>query len=318
MKFILLGCLGYLVRCVFAQSCEPTLQTGPGPLFKFDQAEKNTICEYNPAHQSYYKGIASSCYGGLCLLREKVAPANGIRLFLNGTVRSTDCRPVPGAVIDLWQTDVNGVYGSMHPHEEDGYCRGRVRADANGAFAVDTEIPGLYGLTSGATELFDLPPFAPQHIHAIVTAPGHAVLMTQIYFADDPVGAFDFRAVLGGRDLGANHTEAQARFAACTQNGVAGNCATFDFVLAPTAAETSGSVDERILAAICAPGAFPEVFVTCNPDKIWMLRWRYVLPALAIVVSVLLAALVAVVRVLRRLVFGSPAKRAADARKKRE
>lgn len=78
--------------------------------------------------------------------------------------------PLPGAVIELWHTDHLGHY------DLDGYrYRARLPVDAQGRYSVDTVMPGHY------------PGRVCQHIHYLVTAPGHKPLITQLYFATDPV-----------------------------------------------------------------------------------------------------------------------------------
>jgi hydroxyquinol 1,2-dioxygenase len=75
-----------------------------------------------------------------------------------------------GASIEIWQADHHGLY------DLDGYrYRAALKADAAGAYAFDSIMPGHY------------PARVCQHIHYVVTAPGHKPLITQLYFATDPV-----------------------------------------------------------------------------------------------------------------------------------
>lgn len=90
--------------------------------------------------------------------------AKGERLVLSGTVYARDCKPVPGALLDFWQTDEAGDYDNA------GFrYRGRMTADAAGRYRLETVLPGVY-------------PGRPPHIHVKVQAPGGPVLTTQIYF----------------------------------------------------------------------------------------------------------------------------------------
>jgi len=41
----------------------------------------------------------------------------GETLFVSGTVRSTSGKPLPGAVIDLWQTTADGRYAGLTPEQ---------------------------------------------------------------------------------------------------------------------------------------------------------------------------------------------------------
>jgi protocatechuate 3,4-dioxygenase beta subunit len=97
----------------------------------------------------------------------------GERLRLQGIVVGRDCAPVPGAVVDLWQTDSTGAYDNA------GFrLRGNQITAANGGFAFDTVVPGLY-------------PGRTRHLHVKIAAPGRSVLTTQLYFPGEPGNATD-------------------------------------------------------------------------------------------------------------------------------
>jgi protocatechuate 3,4-dioxygenase beta subunit len=96
----------------------------------------------------------------------------GERLRLAGVVRGVDCRPLADAELELWHANANGDY------DLDGYkFRAALRVAADGAWRVDTIVPGRY--LNGAR-------YRPAHIHAKVRAAGHRELTTQLYFAGDP------------------------------------------------------------------------------------------------------------------------------------
>ena len=99
-------------------------------------------------------------------LREPVS--GGEPLFLQGLVLTPDCRPVPGAAIDLWHCDERGRY------DNDGFrYRGHQFTDAAGAFRFATIRPGLY------------PQRAP-HFHVKLQGRATRLLTTQLYFPDRP------------------------------------------------------------------------------------------------------------------------------------
>ena len=90
---------------------------------------------------------------------------------------ATTCEPIEGAVLDIWQADDDGAYDNV------GFTlRGKVRTDAEGRYEVDTIVPGNY--LNGAQ-------YRPAHIHVKVSAEGHALLTTQLYFPDDPYNDID-------------------------------------------------------------------------------------------------------------------------------
>jgi protocatechuate 3,4-dioxygenase beta subunit len=125
----------------------------------------------------------------------------GTRLTLTGVVLGTDCRPLPGAVLDFWQASAGGVYDNR------GYSlRGHQPADAAGRYTLETVIPGLY---PGRTE----------HIHVKVQPAGGQVLTTQLFFPgvtqNERDGIFD-----------------PALLMAMTDAPGGGKLATFTFVIA--------------------------------------------------------------------------------------
>lgn len=98
----------------------------------------------------------------------------GLPLSLSGQVLDTRGDVLPDAMIEIWQTDHLGYY------DLDGYrYRGKLTVDATGLYKVETVMPGHYPDRSRVC----------QHVHYLVTAPGHKTLVTQLYFATDP--AFD-------------------------------------------------------------------------------------------------------------------------------
>jgi catechol 1,2-dioxygenase len=90
----------------------------------------------------------------------------------------------------MWQADHNGRYDVV------GYkYRTKFTVDATAEYVVETVMPGHYS---------DRPA---QHIHYLITAPGHKALITQVYFATDPWFEgdpdknFTKRSIVGNRDL---------------------------------------------------------------------------------------------------------------------
>ncbi len=87
-------------------------------------------------------------------------------LLLEGLVLDSDCRPVAGAVVDIWHCDASGRYDNR------GFrYRGHQYTDGAGSYRFTTIRPGVY---TGRTE----------HIHVKVQASGTRLLTTQLYFPD--------------------------------------------------------------------------------------------------------------------------------------
>jgi len=93
----------------------------------------------------------------------------GFPLRVSGKVLNTRGELVPGARIDIWQADHAGHY------DVTGYrYRTQLLVQADSEYGIDTVMPGHYS---------DRPA---QHIHYMISAPGHKTLITQVYFATDP------------------------------------------------------------------------------------------------------------------------------------
>ena len=112
----------------------------------------------------------------------------GEPILLTGYVWDTACRPIAGAVVDLWQTDGVGVY------DNDGYrLRGYTLTDDSGRYTMQTVVPGEY-------------PGRPPHIHVKIQPPGGAVLTSQMYFPNAAANArdrlFDPALILDLQEMG--------------------------------------------------------------------------------------------------------------------
>jgi protocatechuate 3,4-dioxygenase beta subunit len=104
-------------------------------------------------------------------LRE--AGATGRPVELTGFVLTRRCRPVAGALVDLWHADDKGDY------DNSGFrYRGHLTTGADGAFRFLTIRPAVY---TGRT----------RHYHFKVQAPGSRLLTTQLYFPNEPANRRD-------------------------------------------------------------------------------------------------------------------------------
>ncbi len=94
----------------------------------------------------------------------------GMALVVSGVVLDTRGETLPDARLEIWHADPLGQYDNK------GFrYRGQLRAQPSGAYKFETVMPGHY------------PTRVAQHIHYKVSAPGHQTLVTQLYFATDPV-----------------------------------------------------------------------------------------------------------------------------------
>lgn len=110
-------------------------------------------------------------------------------LFLGGSVRDTDGRPLEGLTIDVWSCDGKGAYSSFDPNQPPYNLRGKVTTDADGRYEIYTLLPANYAIPGPCGEM--LPQIGrqvwrPAHVHLRIEAEGHAPLITQIYLGRDP------------------------------------------------------------------------------------------------------------------------------------
>jgi protocatechuate 3,4-dioxygenase beta subunit len=113
--------------------------------------------------------------------------AIGPRIIVHGRVMDECGRPVPGALIEVWQANAGGRYR----HRKESYLApldpnfggcGRVITDADGAYEFRTVQPGPYPWPNGMND------WRPAHIHFSVFGHGFAQrLITQMYFEGDPL-----------------------------------------------------------------------------------------------------------------------------------
>ena len=101
------------------------------------------------------------------------AAGDSERLIVAGTITGMpDCKPLAGALIELWQADVKGEYSQVsRDRKDDARCllRATLKTGADGRYAFRTVLPGEY-------------PGRPSHIHYRISMSGYRTLVTQLYF----------------------------------------------------------------------------------------------------------------------------------------
>ena len=121
----------------------------------------------------------------------------GERLFVNGTVYSSDCRSrLPNSLIEIWQANKAGVYDTDKPgnftERGDFHLRGMMLTDERGNYEFETIMPGRYPVPPNLPGLEKYAGLTrPAHIHFRVSESMHIPLTTQVYFKDDPYIAKD-------------------------------------------------------------------------------------------------------------------------------
>jgi protocatechuate 3,4-dioxygenase beta subunit len=105
-------------------------------------------------------------------------------------VLSTDGKPVPNALIDVWQAKADGIY-DVQDAEAEFELRGRVKANARGEYAFRSYKPKFYSIPMDGP-VGDLVRsttnnhMRPAHMHAIVSAPGYEQVITHVFVDGDP------------------------------------------------------------------------------------------------------------------------------------
>jgi len=112
--------------------------------------------------------------------------AHGERIMVHGHILDEAARPIPQALIEVWQANAGGRYR----HKNDGYLApldpnfggcGRCVSDDKGYYSFRTIRPGPYPWPNGGND------WRPAHIHFSIFGVGFAQrLITQMYFEGDP------------------------------------------------------------------------------------------------------------------------------------
>jgi len=115
--------------------------------------------------------------------------ATGQRVYVTGQVRDQQCRPIEGAVVEIWQASENGRYS--HPRDRDNRAPldphfqywGKNITDKDGRYLFKTIKPGSYQAGRNWTR--------PPHIHFKVSHGHVRPFITQMYFVGDAFQAAD-------------------------------------------------------------------------------------------------------------------------------
>lgn len=146
----------------------------------------------------YWEGAPDMPLG--CDLR--IDGVAGEPAYYEGKVTDTAGRPLPGALLDIWSGDGEGVY-DMQVEGQGMTLRGRLRADASGRYHFWSIRPSEYPVpTDGPVGVMlkrmGRHPMRPGHIHLKVSANGHVPVTTHLFARGGRY--LDSDAVFGVRD----------------------------------------------------------------------------------------------------------------------
>jgi len=131
--------------------------------------------------------------------------AKGSPCFVQGRVLALDGTPLPGAIIDVWQSDEDGFYdvqktGADGSHQAS--ARARLRSDGQGRFHFRSILAENYpiphdGPVGRMLAALGRHPWRPAHLHFMIEAPGYQRLITHVFRNGDRY--LDSDAVFGVR-----------------------------------------------------------------------------------------------------------------------
>jgi hydroxyquinol 1,2-dioxygenase len=115
--------------------------------------------------------------------------APGIPCFVTGTVRGLNGEPVAGAMLDLWQTDGEGLYEEQRRTVEP-WMRGIYHSKPDGTYSIRTVAPISYTIPmDGPIGAFfnrtNMSHMRPAHIHFAISAPGYEGVVTHLFQKGD-------------------------------------------------------------------------------------------------------------------------------------
>ncbi|MFF7987503.1 dioxygenase [Streptomyces sp. NPDC007901] len=110
----------------------------------------------------------------------------GTPLFFTGKVTDIEGRPVPGAVLDVWQADADGAYEAQLPEVDEARLRAKYRTCEDGTYCIRTIAPRGYaipmdGPVGDLMRKTDISYFRPAHVHFLIDEPDYRKLITHLF-----------------------------------------------------------------------------------------------------------------------------------------
>jgi catechol 1,2-dioxygenase len=116
----------------------------------------------------------------------------GEPVLVRGRVTNARGKPIPGALLDVWQANEDGFYDVQQKGiQPDMNLRGVFTADEKGNYSFRSAYPRFYpiphdGSVGDMLKALDRNPYRPAHLHFMVSAPGYETLVTHIFTLDCP------------------------------------------------------------------------------------------------------------------------------------
>jgi len=193
-----------------------------------DGATESTI--FGP----FYREGAQELPAGATISKD----GRGEPVVVTGRVLSTDETPISNALLDVWETDENGLYEQQDPEQPDMNLRGKFRTDSEGRYCFVGIKPVSYSIPDDGPigqllRALGRHPFRPAHIHLLISADGFAPVTTHLFVKGDQY--LDSDVVFGTKDslvvdfIGHDSEEEAAQY----HVGVPFYRVEYDFVLKP-------------------------------------------------------------------------------------
>src|SRR3954452_16186728 len=144
---------------------------------KPDGATESTV--FGPFHRL---GAPEMPMGGNIAYRDRT----GTPTLVRGRVLDLGGKPVANALLDVWQTQSNGLYDAQDEKPNELHMRGKFRSDAEGRYLIRTVLPVNYPIPSDGPvgrmlKATGRHPWRPAHIHFVVSAEGYEPVTTHIF-----------------------------------------------------------------------------------------------------------------------------------------
>ena len=149
-----------------------------------DDTPAQTAGPYYPTHD----GVEED--PDLTRIKGRPGRAAGELIVVRGRVLDDACRPVAGALVEIWQANTHGRYdhekdaGNPRPLDPNFQSWAEMLTDADGRYRFTTIKPGAYPADDSGW-------IRPPHIHFRISRRGYHELTTQMYFAGEALNAPD-------------------------------------------------------------------------------------------------------------------------------
>jgi protocatechuate 3,4-dioxygenase beta subunit len=134
----------------------------------------------------FYREGAPELALGASIVKNPSVP----EIVLYGRITDNSGKPIPNALIQVWQTSEHGLYDLQTLGESGMDLRANFRADADGRYHFRTVRPLGYpipmdGPVGAMVRAQNRHGFRPSHIHFLIGGEGFRELVTALYFGDD-------------------------------------------------------------------------------------------------------------------------------------